>query len=195
MAGWYLINNVRIGSVQHFAGSHFDDRSTNTPAITAAGGILAPDTNPDCAKAAKLVAKLRRGGAGLEEIQALMVGAIGASLYALPSGGGGANPVQKVRFDSSSPSQFVLQAVTSQSVLLYAAITITTAFDGPGASAQLGTSTNPSQVFSSTEVLLGKTVTYDSSHALDVLPADLFLLTLSLAGSTVGAGILVYEIG
>jgi len=193
MAGWYLINNLRLGRQQFFAGAHVDDRTIDAAAITAAGGILAPDSNPACVKAAKLCEKLRRGGAAPEELQSLMVGAIGSTLFALPTGGGGANSVQKVAFDWRSGSPIVLQAVTSQNILLHASFAITTAFDGAGAFAELGTSANPGQVFGPGEVSLGQKVTYDCLHSIAGFVPDNFILTLTLNGSTRGAGMLVYE--
>jgi hypothetical protein len=103
--------------------------------------------------------------------------------------------VQQVPFDYTSGMITVLAPVTTITILLHAVVIISEAFNGPGASLSLGSSADPAVAFAPGDAVLSKAGTYDALHcAAGFASNDLLLLTLSLAGSTQGKGLLVYEL-
>ncbi len=63
MAKFFLINNVRVGSSQRYAGSLIDDATVDASKIRLAGGVLVTNTNAAVASAAAIAQKFRKKGA------------------------------------------------------------------------------------------------------------------------------------
>lgn len=121
-----------------------------------------------------------------------------ASTYPAPSPAGatgGYGYIGKVPFSFASASPIVLQSVPAGLVLLRAAVLVQVHFDGAGPSLSLGTSADPSLVFSPGDVdLAAAGDTFDDSSLFEFAAPDLLLLTLSVPGATQGEGILVYTV-
>lgn len=85
MAKYYLINNVRVGTQQHFAGEEIDDAQQDAAAITAAGGVLLPTSTFGLQAAAERAQSLRKAGAPLGEMAGLMMAALAGAAVPLAS--------------------------------------------------------------------------------------------------------------
>ncbi len=62
MATWYLINNIRVGTVARYAGTLIDDAQNDTTPILAAGGLLYPSATPGLATASAIAESFVRAG-------------------------------------------------------------------------------------------------------------------------------------
>ena len=101
---------------------------------------------------------------------------------------------QVVPFDVSTGPITVLAPIVPNSGLYRASVRITTPFDGAGATLALGTATDPTLIFEPTDVALGVAMQVDATSLYSFYSADQLRLLLSLAGSTVGAGMLLFSL-
>ncbi len=86
MAKFYLINNVRVGSSQLFAGSLIDDAFENAAAIRLAGGVLVPSSNGAVAAASAIAQKARKRGAPFIVLAEIMEAALNFTHDRMPKG-------------------------------------------------------------------------------------------------------------
>jgi hypothetical protein len=191
VATFYLISTATVaaqgGVKKLFPGSMIDDAQVDVAAIARSGSLLVPSGNAAVAAAAGRVATLRLAQ-GINEVvaEAIMRSAVTSS----PSGGG---QVQ-VPFDHTNAAPLILQTVNPGDILFHAAIAVVQPFNGPGASVRLGTSADPALVFDTSQVDLGNQNTFDSAHTLLFFQNDVFQLAFSLAGSSQGSAMLIYEL-
>jgi hypothetical protein len=190
---YYLIGAATVldqgASKRLQPGTMLDDAHVDTVSLSKAGALLWPTTDAKVATAAARVNLLRRGQ-GIDESAAE---SIMRSAVSLSNSAGGGGAVQ-VAFDYTSPTTMTLQAVNPGDVLFHAVVVVQEAFDGPGASLQLGTTAQPGEVYGSGQALLGNPVTFDASHGLLFFQNDFLIMTFNFAGSTRGSGLLVYEL-
>ena len=78
MALWYLVNNIRLGTLTRYAGEQIDDASESTAPILAVGGRLYPTSTPGLAAASVEAQAGRLRGAPPEESESLMNAAVDA---------------------------------------------------------------------------------------------------------------------
>lgn len=86
MAKFYLVNNVRVGSRQLYAGDLVNDALDDVRKIREVGGVLVPDSNGQVASAAVVAQSFRRRGSSLNELSEIMQGALAGSSMVLPRG-------------------------------------------------------------------------------------------------------------
>jgi hypothetical protein len=191
---YYLIGATTVldqgASKRLQPGTMLDDAHVDTASLSKSGALLWPTTDAKVATAAARVNLLRRGQ-GIDESAAESIMRSAVSLS--NSSGGGGGPVQ-VAFDYTSPTTMTLQAVNPGNVLFHAVVVVQEAFNGPGASLQLGTTALPGEVFGPSQALLSNPVTFDAAHVLLFFQNDFFIMTFNFAGSSRGSGLLVYEL-
>jgi hypothetical protein len=96
-------------------------------------------------------------------------------------------------FGPSTPTQ-VLQSVSAGSVLYRASVLVREPFDGSPA-LSLGTSANPTLVFSPTDLMLSATSQYSSGVLVPFDTTDQLVFNFSANSATTGAGLLLYSLG
>jgi len=102
--------------------------------------------------------------------------------------------VQKVSFAFNTGSPLILGIVAAGQVLDRASVLITTAFDDPSATVQLGTSGIPGLILGPADARPPVVGQYEHV-ALVIFPVnDLLQLTISPGASTMGAGVLLFKI-
>ena len=108
-------------------------------------------------------------------------------------GGGGGETVTKVSFDYTTGYPLTLLALAPGTLLDYAGIEITTAFNAP-ATLSLGTAANPTLQFGPGDIDLQLARTSINQVLFTILAPTLYQLSVSLAGATEGAGTLLYKL-
>ncbi len=76
MSTYVLATNVRVGTVQHWAGTIVDSDAEDTSVITAAGGALIPTGNSFFDNGGVFARAARARGANLDEVQSYMTAAL-----------------------------------------------------------------------------------------------------------------------
>ena len=99
---------------------------------------------------------------------------------------------QKVYFTFTTGT-LVLQAVTANSVITGAWLSINTAFNGVAPGIQFGITAAPGMILNNGEVNLALVDKYGLPELVEFTQADILLLTIVSSGSTQGAGTLVYQ--
>lgn len=102
--------------------------------------------------------------------------------------------VQRVLFSFDTPSPMSLGNVIAGQTLDRASLLITTAFDDPMSSVQLGTSTTPGLIFGATDTRPSFVGQYEHVALVTFPINDVFQLLISPGASTQGAGILLFKI-
>ena len=112
------------------------------------------------------------------------------------SGGSGGNSddVLVVPFTYATGSPLVLQAVTAGQIIDRAVLILTTAFDDPAATLQVGTTGTPSLILAPGEVDVSKNDQYGTDVITTIALNDILILTITPGVSTHGAGKLFYRI-
>lgn len=80
MATYYLINNVRVGTIRMYAGALIDSVQDDVSAIQASGGVLVDSSEPTVAAAAEIAQAMRRAGADPNQLESVMLAARNQSL-------------------------------------------------------------------------------------------------------------------
>ena len=86
MTTFYMINNVRVGSRQLYAGQLINDAQTDVSKIRSAGGVLVVSTHARVADAAAVAQKARKRGVPLLVLAELMEAALNQSHDRQPKG-------------------------------------------------------------------------------------------------------------
>lgn len=86
MAKFFLINNVRVGVTQLYAGALIDDAFEDVAKMRAAGAVLVTNTNGPVARASVLAQKFRKRGAPPAELAEVMQSALDFTHERFPKG-------------------------------------------------------------------------------------------------------------
>ena len=113
-----------------------------------------------------------------------------------PSTGGSnaSDSIVVVPFTYTTASPMVLQAVLVGQIVNRAVVVITTPFNDPSASVQLGVTSTPGLILGVGDVSAGTADQYGSDVLVDFASNDIMILTISPGASTQGSGLLFYRV-
>lgn len=112
----------------------------------------------------------------------------------VPPAPSGRETVVSLPFSFDSPFPIVLQAIMAGQLLDRAALLIEVMFDDPAATAELGTTTDPGEVFNTSDVDLGVLGQYENRILTRFLFNDFLVFSIAPGTSTRGSGILLYKL-